>query len=76
MLYPEEPEQIYLTPFDELDLRITRMNIHRIVKRGRLTLEEERELNYLTSHEMHLLEKSHTRYLKYYSQITDSYVTE
>lgn len=71
MLYPEEPEQLYLTPFEELDLRTTRMLIHKIVKRGRLTLEEEKELNYLTSHEMYLLEKSHERYLKYYSPNTD-----
>jgi hypothetical protein len=71
MFYTEEPEQLYLTPFEELDLRTTRMLIHKIVKRGRLTVDEERELNYLTSHEMYLLEKSHERYLKYYSHISD-----
>ena len=55
--YPE----LLLTPFEELDLRITRMQIHKIIKRGRLTLEEERDLNYLTQHEQNILERGYNR---------------
>ena len=55
--YPE----LLLTPFEELDLRITRMQIHKIIKRGRLTLEEERDLNYLTHHEQYILERGYNR---------------
>lgn len=66
--------QLRLTPFEDLDLRVTQMQIHRIVKRGRLTLEEERQLNSLTNHEQDILERGYQRGSKYESRNTDSYV--
>jgi hypothetical protein len=55
--YPE----LLLTPFEELDLRITQMQIHRIIKRGRLTIEEERDLIHLSHHEQNILERGYNR---------------